>query len=104
MTTVIELHRATNVDAGASQMMRGRLHTHTAELTTTSGTGSATVKHYGRNGDTGSWHEIVTFTFISEASGSKLVQTLEHAWDNVKSECTAISGTGAAVLTTITGE
>ena len=66
-------------------------------------TGSATVTHHGRNSGAGSWHQILTFTFTAEASGSKQVQTLEHGWTEYKSDCSGRGGTGARVLTTMTG-
>lgn len=83
---------------------RSALHVHTAEFYCDSGTGSATVTHYGRNSDDAAWNQIVTFTFTAAANGEKATpQTLEHNWDQYKSECSALSGTGARVLTTMSG-
>ncbi len=101
-----ETHDATNVGAGNAARDTGRstLHVHTAEFLCDSGTGSATVTHYGRNGNSGSWYAICTFTFTAAANGEKATpQTLEHNWDQYKSECSALSGTGARVLTTMSG-
>jgi hypothetical protein len=103
MAILTVTHAATNVGAGLPvEGHEQPMHCHTAELTTSSGTGSAVVVHYGRNGYRGSWHAIATFTFTAAASGSVLSQTLEHVWDEYKSECTSISGTGASVFTTMT--
>ena len=54
MLILSQLHTATNVGAGNATTIRGRpgatLKTHTVEYLCDSGTGNATVIHYGRNG------------------------------------------------------
>ena len=96
-------HLATNVDAGAPTFVYGRLHIHTAEYLCDSGTGNATVIHYGRNSGLGSWHTIWTANFTGAASGEKQSAALEHGWAEYKSECTVLTGTGGRVLSTMSG-
>jgi hypothetical protein len=96
-------HAATNIGTGTPTYVYGALHMHTAEYLCDSGTGNATVIHYGRNGGVGSWHTIWTATFTAAASGAKQVAALEHAWAEYKSECTVLTGTGGRVLSTMSG-
>lgn len=104
MLLLQDTHTATNVGAGtAVRGYAGQVHLHTADFSCASGTGSATVTHYGRNGGS-SWYEICTFTFTAASDGEAATpQALEHNWEQYKSECSAISGTGASVLTTMSG-
>lgn len=101
-----QLHTATNVGAGNTITMRitrASLKTHTVEYLCDSGTGNATVTHYGRNSDAGGWHAIWTYTFTGAASGDKAATTLQHAWEDYKTECSVLTGTGGRVLSTMAG-
>lgn len=102
MSIISTSHAATNIGTGdAVSGALSELHTHTTELVTSAGNGSGTVIHYGRNGTSPSWHEIVAFTFSADPTGTKQSVTLQHRWDQYKSECTAISGTNAVVHSTV---
>ena len=106
MLILHELHAATNVGAGINVMVMGvsaPLKTHTAEYQCSSGTGNATITHYGRNSDQGAWHAIWTYAFTGAANGDKAATTLEHAWENYKTECSVLTGTGGKVLSTMSG-
>lgn len=85
---------------------KGRLHTHQAVLTTTSGTGSATILHEGTNDPDGvvGWTLICTLTFAAAASGATTSAVLEHSWERLRSRCTSISGTGALVRSLIAAQ
>ena len=102
-----QLHTATNSGSGApittNVLHNTTLKTHTVEYLCDSGTGDATVTHYGRNGDAGSWHAIWTYTFTGAASGDKAATTLQHAWEDYKTECSVLTGTGGRVLSTMAG-
>ena len=102
--SMTHLHLATNVGADDTKGLDpGALHIHTAEYLCDSGTGNATVIHYGRNSGLGSWHAIWTATFTGAASGEKQSVALEHGWAEYKSECTVLTGTGGRVLSTMSG-
>ncbi len=93
-------------EANSNGAHKATVHTHTAEFTIPSGTGSATVSLYGtndpRSGATGSL--IGTFTFAAAANGELATPiTTQHAWEFVRSTCSAISGTGAAVRVAVAG-
>ena len=106
MIILHQLHAATNVGAGVVVSARGgaaRLKTHTAEYQCSSGTGDATITHYGRNSDQGAWHAIWTYAFTAASNGDKASTTLEHAWDDYKTECSVLTGTGGQVLSTMSG-
>ena len=106
MLVFSETHAATNAGAGISSPHAGRtdLHIHTAEYLCDSGTGGATVTHYGRNSSDGGWFPICEFVFTDVASGTKAEpKALEHNWDQYKTECSAITGTGARVVSTMSG-
>lgn len=107
MSILNQLHTATNVGSGEAISTRGRtgatLKTHTVEYLCDSGTGNATVTHYGRNSDAGGWHAIWTYTFTGASSGDKAATTLQHAWEDYKTECSVLTGTGGRVLSTMAG-
>lgn len=98
-----ETHSAV-ASSGPSSGRSTRMHQHRAQVVCDSGLVNATVVHYGRNSPSEAWEPICTFTFTSAANGEKQVQSLEHAWEQYKSECTSISGgVNARVLTTMSG-
>ena len=107
-----QLHVATNAgdDSAAviGKNVGNSVRTHTAEYRCASGTGNATVTHYGRNGysgDTtgGGWFPIWTYTFTGASNGDKASNTLQHAWEDYKTECSVLTGTGGKVLSTMSG-
>lgn len=105
MNLLNETYAATNVGAGQARDGRHtKVHTHTAEYSCSSGTGNATVTVYGQNvGDAG-WNPVWTATFTGASNGDKATpDTLWHAYDQYKAECSVLTGTGAQVHVAMTG-
>jgi hypothetical protein len=73
--------------------------------TTSAGSGASTIKFQGSNVDVpsvdGDWVDLGTITLTLTTSKSGDGFTVAAAWRWVRSNITAISGTGAAVTTTI---
>lgn len=88
---------------GASAKVTGNNNnrTYQASGTTTAGAGAATVKIQGSNvvqpAVDGDWVDIGTITLTLATTKSGDGFTSDAPWLNVRSNVTAISGTGAAV-------
>lgn len=90
------LVKATTVAAGASYLKPSVKCTFQAAGTTTSGTGSATVKAQASNNDT-DWLDLGTITLTLSTTSTSDGFTVEAPWRYVRGNVTAISGTGASV-------
>jgi hypothetical protein len=99
----VKINHTVDGDSQTGAGRNTRLHQHTAEFSIPSSTGGAVITHYGRSAEDGAWHLIWTATFTAASNGEKQVATLEHAYDQYKSNCASLTGTGASVLSTMSG-
>jgi hypothetical protein len=100
---ILNINHTANADGLTEPGKNTRLHQHTAEFLIPSSTGGAVITHYGRNQDGAAWHLIWTATFTAASNGEKQVATLEHAYEQYKSNCASLTGAGASVLSTMSG-
>ena len=95
VTTLLSAVTAT----GAGSAVGGGKATYQASGTTSSGAGAATILVQGSNNNS-DWLTIGTITLTLATTSSSDGFVSDTPWAYVRGNCTAISGTGAAVTLT----
>ena len=97
----ILLSGATATGAGSAVPMEAGFHAASAYGLTTAGAGAATINiEVSNTGTAGTWITVATLTPVlatTVAAGTPDGASLITGWNYIRANCTAISGTDAAI-------
>lgn len=95
------LSGATATGAGSAINMAAGFHAVSAYGLTSAGAGAATIAiEVSNTGDAGTWITVATLTLVlatTIATGTPDGASMITGWKHIRANCTAISGTDAAV-------